>query len=191
MKILKIALFVLACLLILCVTFYAHYDGFDKLNVRIAEQGGETVVYDEFVGDYIQSGVAMNMVYYLLKNDYKIKTVKGFGLYLDNPKNVERGKQRSEVGCIIESADIEKFSTLKSKFKIKVLPRKQYITTEFPFKGKVSIIFSLMKVYPALHKFAEKNKLNGGAVMEIYDMPNKMIFYRQEIINKDTTKSLN
>jgi hypothetical protein len=55
----------------------------------------------------------------------------------------------------------------------------------------MSIIFSLIKVYPALNKYAEEHKLHGGTVMEIYDMPNKKIFYRQEIINKDKTKSLN
>jgi DNA gyrase inhibitor GyrI len=108
MKIIKIAIVVIACLAIFCITFYAYYGGFDKLNVRIAEQGGETVVYEEFIGDYSKSGAAMDTVYYSLKNIDKIETFKGFGIYYDNPKTIERSKLRSEVGCIIENADIEK-----------------------------------------------------------------------------------
>jgi len=124
----------------------------------------------------------MDKVYYSLLNDYKIETFKGFGIYYDNPQKVEKSKLRSEIGCIIENKDLDKIKDLPSNFKIKVLPEKEYITTVFPFKGKMSIMVSLMKVYPALGKFAQKHELKGGAVMEIYDMPNKKIYYRQEII---------
>jgi hypothetical protein len=41
-----------------------------------------------------------------------------------------------------------------------------------------------MKVYPAIEKFVEENGYKKeGAVMEIYDVPNKKIVYRKEIIN--------
>ncbi|MFW6222251.1 MAG: hypothetical protein ACOC3T_01430, partial [Bacteroidota bacterium] len=58
-----------------------------------------------------------------------------------------------------------------------------YIVAEFPFKGKLSIIFGIMKVYPSIEKFVKKKGYsNDGAVMEIYDVPNKKILYRKEII---------
>jgi len=42
-----------------------------------------------------------------------------------------------------------------------------------------------MKVYPALNKFAKQNGFNEeSAVMEIYDVPNKKILYRKEIIKQ-------
>lgn len=40
-----------------------------------------------------------------------------------------------------------------------------------------------MKVYPAIEKYVEINGCkNEGSVMEIYDVPNKKIVYRKEII---------
>jgi hypothetical protein len=40
--------------------------------------------------------------------------------------------------------------------------------------------FSLIKVYPALNKFALENGLSDdSAVMEIYDIPNKKIIYQK------------
>lgn len=182
MKIMKIALVVFVCLVAICIALYAYYGGFYKPTIQMAEQGGETVVYNEVVGDYSQSGVVMDQIYTLLKEEYKIETFKGFGIYYDNPKMVEKSKLRSDIGCILEPADVEKVSTLKGNTKTKVLPKKQYLVTEFPYKGKMSVMMSLMKVYPALSKYAEDNAIAGaGAVMEIYDVPNKKILYRQEI----------
>jgi len=60
---------------------------------------------------------------------------------------------------------------------------KKYIVTEFPHKGNMSIIVSIMKVYPALNKYMEENGYEQNVpVMEIYDMPNKKILYRAEAI---------
>ncbi|GAF71154.1 unnamed protein product, partial [marine sediment metagenome] len=109
-------------------------------------------------------------LYYSLLESDKTETFKGFGIYYDNPKKVEKSKLRSEAGCILEEKDIEKYSSLSEKYNIKIFPKKRYITTEFPFKGKLSVIFSIMKVYPALNKFTKQNGFNEeSAVMEIYD----------------------
>ncbi len=43
------------------------------------------------------------MLYYDLKDNYSIETTKGFGLYYDNPQDVDKDKLRSIVGCIVES----------------------------------------------------------------------------------------
>jgi hypothetical protein len=42
---------------------------------------------------------------------------------------------------------------------------------------------SIMKVYPALAKFANYNGINQeGSIIEIYDIHNGKIMYRKEII---------
>ncbi len=179
----KIVLIVILGIFAVCLAVYAYFGGFKKLNVSVAEQGGETVVYESITGDYRQSGEVMNKIYYSLLNDYKIETFKGFGQYFDNPQKVEKAKLRSEAGCIIETVDLDKIANLPESFKTKVLPTQRYIITEFPYKGKLSIIFSVMKAYPALAKYATENNFNGeGSVIEIYDMPNKKIYYRKEIV---------
>ena len=181
----KILIIIILLLLSVLITIYTYYGGFIKLQCNVESQGGETVVYKNITGDYRQTGVVMDEIYYSLLNKYKIETYKGYGKYLDNPKKVEKTKLRSEAGNIIEAKDPSKLSNLPEEFLIKEIPVKKYITTEFPYKGKLSVIFSIMKVYPALNKFTNLNGYSeDGAVIEIYDIPNKKILYRKEILEK-------
>ncbi|MBC8754100.1 GyrI-like domain-containing protein [Kordia sp. YSTF-M3] len=185
MKTIKIILIVLAILVIALVAFYAYYGGFKKIDVSVAKAGGDVIIYEEIQGDYKQSGVIMDKIYYALLNEDNIETFKGFGIYYDNPQKVEKSKLRSEAGCILEEKDIDKLPMLENKYTIRTFPEKEYMITEFPYKGKISIFFSIMKVYPALNKYA---KLNGyqedTPVMEIYDIPNNKILYRKELIKE-------
>lgn len=182
MKIMKIVLVAIICIVVICLIVYSYYSGFKRLNIQIAETGGETVVYESITGDYKQSGVVMDKIYYALLNDHKIETYKGYGKYMDNPQKVEKSRLRSEAGCVIEPRDLEKISELPAELKSKTLPVQNYIVTEFPYKGKLSVMFSIMKVYPALSKFAEANGFDSeGAVSELYDIPNKKIIYRKEM----------
>ncbi|MCG8410622.1 MAG: hypothetical protein MI739_04975 [Bacteroidales bacterium] len=181
----KILIAVILIILVLFVSVYAFYGGFIKLKCKIEKQGGETIVYENVTGDYKQTGVVMDRIYYALLNDFKIETYKGYGKYFDNPKKVEKSKLRSEAGSIIEENDISKLSELPQIYLVRELAEKKVITTEFPYKGKMSVVFSVMKVYSALNNFAEKNGYSDeGAVTEIYDIPNKKILYRKEIVKK-------
>ena len=139
------------------IIFYAYYGGFKTVIVSIKEEGGETLIYEKIIGDYKQSGEVMDKIYKSLLNEDKIETYKGFGIYYDNPKKIEKTKLRSEAGCIIEKKNINKLPAIREKYNIKKIPIKKYITTEFPYKNKISIFFSIMKVYPALTKFAINN----------------------------------
>ncbi|MGQ1889982.1 GyrI-like domain-containing protein [Thermophagus sp. OGC60D27] len=181
----KIALIIIGVTLALMAIVFIYYGGLTKVNCRIDTQGGETLVFKDMTGDYAKSGKLADEIYYALLNDYGIETFKGFGIYYDNPKEVEKNKLRSEIGCIVEQKDISKLSQLKGEFKTKTYPRKSYIVAEFPFKGKLSVILGIMKVYPSIEKFVkDKGYNNVGAVMEIYDVPNKKIIYRKEIKEK-------
>ena len=180
----KVLIIAIVCILMVCVVVYAYYGGLKRLKIKMAEQGGEFVIYDIIVGDYRQSGLVMDKIYYSLLNDFKIETYKGYGKYFDNPQKVEKVKLRSEAGCIIEPNDIPD-AKVAPGYKSKNLPIQKYIISEFPYKGKLSVLFSIMKVYPALSKFAAMNGFDEeGAIIEIYDIPNKKIFYRKEIVEK-------
>jgi DNA gyrase inhibitor GyrI len=180
MKTFQIIIIVVAVLIAIIIGFAAYWGAFKSIQFSVVEQGGETLVYEEMKGDYRQSGVVMDRVYYSLLNDYKIETFKGFGIYFDNPQNVETSKLRSELGCILEESDIHRLNELEGNFKIKTFSKGKYIVAEFPFKGKLSVMFGIMKVYPALNKFVKNNGYNQeGAIMEIYDTPGKKIIYRK------------
>ena len=180
----KITLIIIGVTLAIIAIVFIYYGALSKINCRIDTQGGETLVFKNMEGDYAKSGKLSDEVYYTLLNDYKIETFKGFGIYFDNPKEVDKNKLRSEIGCIVEQKDISKVSQIKGELKTKIFPEKSYIVAEFPYKGKLSIIFGIMKAYPAIEKIVkEKGYNNNGVVMEIYDVPNKKIIYRKEIKN--------
>ena len=181
----KTILIVLAILVIAMVAFYTYYGGFKKLSISVSKSGGEVLIYEKIQGDYRQSGAIMDKIYYSLLNEDKIETFKGFGMYYDNPQKVEKSKLRSEAGCVLEKKDVDRLPILENKYTVRTLLEKDYIITEFPYKGKTSIFFGIMKVYPALNKFAILNEYKEDSpVMEIYDVPNNKILYRKELIKK-------
>ncbi len=164
------------------VSTSAYYGVFKKLTIEVKEAGGETIVFEKIKGDYRQSGKIMDKIYYSLLNDEKITTYKGFGTYYDNPKKVKTEDLRSEAGSILGNSDLDKVSDLKSKYNIKNLSREEYIVTEFPYRNKMSVFFSLMKVYPALSKYTKENNYDEDTpVTEIYDIPNNKIIYLKKL----------
>ncbi len=185
MKILKIVLIVIALLIAIVVVVYIYYGGLSKVVVKEEVQGGEILVYEEVTGDYAQSGKFTDKVYYALLNNEGIATTKGFGVFLDDPQQVEKSKLRSEVGCIVEGLDSTQIAKLAAKYKVRTYPKGNYITAEFPFKGHMSIMIGLMKVYPQIDKYIKENAISDkGSIMEIYDVPNKKIIYRKEIVKE-------
>lgn len=182
MKIGKIILGILGLLVISIISLYAYYGGFEKVIPKIEKCGGETLVFEKIKGDYKQSAEVSDRVYQKLLNDHNIETTKGFGLYYDNPGTTEKEKLRSEVGCILESS-FDKVDEIKEVFEVTKFPTQQYLRAEFPYKGKPSVILGIMKVYPALkeHVVATGYDMD-SPVMEIWDVPNKKIIYRKELV---------
>ena len=180
MKIMKVILIIFTILVVLLIAIYAYYGGFEKISFRIENQGGEAVVYENVTGDYSQSPKVSDRVYYTLLNNEKIETTKGFGIYYDNPKNVAKDKLRSEIGCIIENADSATLARLSEKYQVKTLPQSEFVVTEFPFKGKLSVLIGILKVYPALDKFNKEHGYIESPIIEIWDIPNKKTIYRKE-----------
>lgn len=183
-KVLLVVVIIIIVVAIALVSVYAYYGGFRTITFKTEEAGGEILVYEEVTGDYSQSPKVMDRVYYALLNDDKIETTKGFGIYYDDPKDVEKSKLRSEIGCIInEPIDSTTLADLSKKYKVKILPKGTYITTEFPNKGMMSTLVAIVKVYPALDKYVKENGFyDKVSVMEIYDVPNKKIIYRKKAI---------
>jgi DNA gyrase inhibitor GyrI len=182
MKILKIILLVILALVSVLILMYAYYGGFNQVKFQISEQGGETVVYKEMMGDYSKSSFVMDTIHKMLLNDHKLDLQKGFGIYYDNPQQIEKSKLRADVGYFLTDVDSAKLAELQGKYMIKTLPQGKYLYTEIPFKGKLSIFIGILKVYPAMDNyFNEQNVDKCGAITEIYDTQNKKIIYRKAL----------
>lgn len=179
----KIAIIVFLLSNVSFFVFAWFFGAFKRLIVEEKEAGGETIVFEEITGEYMQSGSVMDKIYHSLLNEDKIKTFKGFGRYFDNPKKVEKEKLRSEAGCILERKDLAKLPELKKKYSVKKLPREKFIITEFPYRNKASVFFGLLKVYPVLSKYAvAKGYKEDTAVTEVYDVPKGKIVYRKNLV---------
>ncbi|MFH1369091.1 MAG: GyrI-like domain-containing protein [Elusimicrobiota bacterium] len=157
------------------VVLFLGYAGFFH-NVAVTEgvAGPYTLVYQKASGPYQNCAKPMDEVYKWLK-DNKIETAKGFGIYFDNPQTVPQDKLRYIAGCIVD--DKTKLKGLKTDFIIKNFKATKSVIAVFPFKNTMSIIAGVMKVYPAITKYAAGKKLPPNAVMEIYDTPGKTITY--------------
>ena len=181
----KIALIILGLVVVIVAALFIYYGGLRRVDFTVAKQGGETLVYVGQVGDYSKSAGPIDKMYYSLLNEEGIETFRGFGIYYDNPRKVEKSRLRSEVGNILEDPDPAVLEKLEGRYNIKTLPEKEYIVTEFPYRGKLSIMMGIMKVYPAMNRFVRENGFDeDGWVMEIYDMPGKKIVYRKEMVKR-------
>ncbi len=181
----KIALIILGLIVVIIAALFIYYGGLRRVDFSIAKQGGETLVYVEQTGDYSKSAGPIDKMYYSLLNEEGIETFRGFGIYYDNPQKVEKSRLRSEVGNILEDPDPAILKKLEGRYNIKTLTEKEYIVTEFPYRGKMSVMMGIMKVYPAMNRFVKENGFDeDGWVMEIYDIPGKKIVYRKEMVKR-------
>lgn len=182
MKTAKILLLISAVLFLLFGIGYGYYGGFSKITLEIERVGGEILVFEEIKGDYSQSTAVSDRVYQKLVDNHAIRTTKGFGIYYNNPKTTPEDELRADVGCVLES-DFDRKEALEDDFQIRQYPKGDYLIAEFPFKGGPSVFLGIMKVYPMINSYVEKNEYEvDSPVMEIWDVPNKKIVYRKTLI---------
>jgi len=177
----KFALITIIILFISVLVLYVYYGGTKKIKTVKTLAGGEMLAFREVNGNYRQSGPVSDDVYKQLTN-LGIETFRGFGIYYDDPRKVPEENLRSEVGCIIETKDLDKLDQIKEILQVKILMEKQYLSAEFPYHNPFSSFMGILKVHPVLEKEAKAiNQDYAGFIMEIWDIPNKKIKYLKEI----------
>lgn len=173
----KIVLILIAAIVVLIVSVMAYYGAFTSAQVSEKETGPYWLVFEKHIGEYKGSAAVMDKIYNQLLNEDSIETTLGFGLYYDNPQQVEKEKLRCIAGCILQNADSAKVEQLKTKYQIRQFPSSKSVVSEFPFKGQMSVIFGIFKVYPQIKKYAEEKGFSMVPTFEIYDVPQKKINY--------------
>ncbi|MFA5859380.1 MAG: hypothetical protein WC955_09960 [Elusimicrobiota bacterium] len=177
MKLLYYALSVIAAIVLSGVAYFAVVGGFDPVVVSEKDMGPYTIVYEEHIGDYSETGKVHDKIFNSLTAD-GINTTKGIGIYYDNPQIVAKDKLRSELGCILEETDLGKTTELAKKYKIKLMDKQYSAVAELNLKSKLTYMIGAMKAYPALNKYIQDNKLTSlSAPFELYDIPAKKIYY--------------
>jgi hypothetical protein len=175
-------------LALLAIIGYLGYSGMFA-KVQFTEQlfGGETLIYEEHIGDYSKVGPVMDEIYRRLKEEDGIETEVGFGIYYDKPSEVPKEQLRSEVGCVLPPAFLDQAATLSDKYHLKVYPVQDCIVAELPYRNTTSIMLGVFKAYPALERLAEEKGYPANPVMERYDRVNRRIQYIMPIAPAEET----
>ncbi len=177
MKVVGIITTIIAVIIIVLLAALSRYGLFASVNISEKNIGPYLLVYKKHIGDYKNVGPIMDKLYYDLKDNYALETTKGFGLYYDNPQEVNKKSLRSVVGCIVEGKTIDELKKVGDKYGVREYPSSKSVVAEFPYKGKMSIILGIFKVYPKLSAFIKEKQYVKTPIMELYDQPNGMIEY--------------
>ena len=153
-----------------------YYGIFSPVNIVESEQGPYILVYDKHVGPYSKIGPVMDNIFNRLKTD-GIDSTTGFGLYYDNPDKTPELSLRSIGGCIIGNVDYTTLKKMHETFFVKEITRFKCLKADFPYKGKVSIIMGVFRVYPAIKKYMKLHELPDMPIAEIYDEKGGKITY--------------
>ncbi len=182
-KQMKTVFAILGFILFSFIVYLGFYNGFYSPKVEIENEGGEIIVYESIVGHYHLTDSVMKNVFNELYEKNGIVITKGFGIYYDDPKEMGENNINFDAGCIVDDKDSIQLSNISELFTIKHCEKTDYIVTDFPLKGKMSIMFGMFKVYPKLNSFCEENGYDSKqAVMEIYDRKEKRIHYRRKLV---------
>ena len=176
MKIIKWVLGIVVILSAGLVLLLGYAGMFANVSVSEQKMGPYTFAYEDFTGPYQKTMPVFADVTNIL-NAQGIRSEKGIGVYFDNPANVPADKLRSYCGSIIDEKDAPKADGLSQKIKIGRFAQSDCVVAEFPVKTTLSYMVGPMRVYPELAKYIIAKGYPMNEAYELYDMPNKKVYY--------------
>jgi effector-binding domain-containing protein len=183
--VLKKIIIALAAIAAALTLFWAYYGGFSSpAPVTRVQAGPFYVAYIRHIGPYKKIGDVLKRV----KKEIEAAGISDYragGIFYDKPTVAGDDKCRSDAIAVLKPGQIEKLKD-HAVLKIKTLERREYLHTKFPFRGMMSVLAGLMKVYPMYDKYFKENKLlpyvyqekdfEDEYGMEIYG-PEKIFYY--------------
>ena len=179
----KTALIIVGILIASALTYFGFYSAFYSPKVAIQDEGNEIFVFKHEKGAYHLADSVMRVVFNELYEKNGIVVTKGFGYYYQNPFKAKNTPIEFDAGCIVNDEDSLQLSRISGEFIIQRTPKSSYIVSDFPLKGRTSILFGSYKVYPKIDQFCIENGYAVDVpVMEIYNRKEKKIHYRRKLV---------
>lgn len=167
---------IICILIILFGTVFAYlvYSGlFVDIEVKAGSPpfGSLNVAYKYARGPYKNCGKLFTEVSSL------VPALKCIGIYYDDPEEVEPLSLRYAVGAVMnddqsvgnDSNAAKKILQEKGYHFVTFPPVDHAVMTTFPYKGIISIMIAITRVYPRLKNYVMDKKLCAHPIMEIYD----------------------
>lgn len=170
---------ILLLLAALLAGVYAWLGGFSTVKVSKEKAEAFHLLYLEHTGPYSKIYPVIQSVEKLMK-EKNLEYESTFGIYYDNPRNVDKKKLRSIAGAVVSKDELKKAESLinAGKLKSRIIREQSYAKTEFPHKMFLSMFVAVCRVYPALNEYAKSENIpemkynekdyEGNFVMELY-----------------------
>lgn len=157
-----------------------YYGAFTQVTVQEKEVGPYLFAYQKHSGEYGKIAEVIGTVCEAVSREtggLSGANITGIGIYYDDPKTVAKESLRSVGGCLLLNPKQEIVDKLTTQFRVAGLPRMLAVTSEFPFKGTLSIFLGIAKVYPKLMSYITEKQYQASPIVEIYDMEKGTILY--------------
>ena len=171
----------LLIIILIILGFLAYMGLFNIPKVSEREIGPFEFVYEDFTGDYAETGPIFEEIYQDLLAD-GIESTVGLGVYYDDPAITPKAERRSRVGSVVTKEEAELADKRGNLHREMTVTRKRSMIVEFPYRNSLSIVMGVAKAYPALEKYRLEKGYKVMPAMEVYDMKNGKIFYAMEIV---------
>ena len=154
----------------------AWYSGFFKTaEVEVKKLDSFVAVYEDHAGSYDRTARIQEDIYNRLWDD-GIENYRAFAIFFDDPRSKAETELRSRVGCIVEPAYEQKIKNMDQKYQVFNFEKQRCAVVEFPYRNVFSVYAAVYKAYPALEKFRTEQGTPAGNVIEIYEIPHRIVF---------------
>mmetsp|Transcript_19208 Transcript_19208/g.25307 ORF Transcript_19208/g.25307 Transcript_19208/m.25307 type:complete len:174 (-) Transcript_19208:151-672(-) len=150
----------------------------EVISIKVSKK---VFLFEKHVGPYKNVGKTFQRVC-KLASEKGIKFNQMIGVYYDDPKEKKPSELRCEVGAVVDDSE-ESIQKIEQKLidlpglEVKILPEMKGEAVWFPFKGIISIMIGVNRVYNFLGKHCGQNWTSQPSI-ELYDHgEKKMLFF--------------
>jgi len=176
----KTTLSVLGALIIVIGLALYYYGFFTRIQFSEKKMGPFYLVYEKHIGNYKETEKIMDRIYEDVLNNYTVRPTGTFSMYYNDPELTYEHELKSLGGCFFEFSDnkqrdeIEKqLKILRKKYRVQISP---WLTTsycEFPFKGKLSVLFARYRISPKLIEHIMRGGYRLAPITELFYVPDQ------------------
>lgn len=160
---------------------------FTNYSINEMEVGPYSGLYDNVYGNHADASDVRNEIYQELKRD-KIKITSVFGIYYKEPETTPKGDLMGYAGCIVAHDDSIYLSEFRYPYKHMQMAVKKRIVVDIRYENNLTQLAGMLRIHPAMRKYARLKGYPVEPIMEIYDLPNQRIRYIMPIGNADKEK---